>query len=111
MRMSITTNTTSRSSTAFIFAAFVAVLTLVQSVHAASNDDWRGRTVYQLVTDRFARTDGSLTAECDTAKQLYCGGTWQGIINKLDYIQGMGFTAVSLSRWGILSPLREAGLI
>ena len=27
---------------------------------------------------------------------MYCGGTWQGIIQQLDYIQGMGFSAVSL---------------
>ena len=28
---------------------------------------------------------------------MYCGGTWQGIIKHLDYIQGMGFTAVWIS--------------
>ena len=93
--MSIITETTSKTSTAFIFTAVLAVLSLVQPTIAASNDEWRGRTVYQLITDRFARTDGSTTAACDTTKQLYCGGTWQGIINQLDYIQGMGFTAVS----------------
>jgi hypothetical protein len=25
---------------------------------------------------------------------VYCGGSWQGIVDKLDYIQDMGFTAV-----------------
>lgn len=44
------------------------------------------------MTDRFARTDGSTTAACNLND--YCGGTWQGLINHLDYIQGMGFTAV-----------------
>ncbi|OXV06778.1 hypothetical protein Egran_05455 [Elaphomyces granulatus] len=29
--------------------------------------------------------------------QEYCEGTWRGIINQLDYIQGMGFTAVWIS--------------
>ncbi|KAK0970451.1 hypothetical protein LTR54_017953 [Friedmanniomyces endolithicus] len=47
------------------------------------------------MTDRFARTDGSTTAACNLND--YCGGTWQGLINRLDYIQGMGFTAVWIS--------------
>lgn len=49
------------------------------------------------MVDRFARTDLSTTAPCDTSAQVYCGGTWKGLISKLDYIQGMGFTAVWIS--------------
>lgn len=64
------------------------------AAQALSTDDWKGQTIYQIVTDRFARTDGSTTASCNLSE--YCGGTWQGIIDKLDYIQGMGFTAVGL---------------
>jgi len=59
--------------------------------------EWRKQTIYQAVTDRFARTDLSTTARCDTSEQVYCGGTWRGLISKLDYIQGMGFTAVWIS--------------
>jgi alpha-amylase len=70
---------------------------LWQTTSAASNADWRGRSVYQVITDRFARTDNSTTATCDTGDSLYCGGSWQGIINRLDYIQGMGFNAVWIS--------------
>jgi alpha-amylase len=66
-------------------------------VSALSPADWRKQAVYQVLTDRFARTDGSTTATCDTSLGEYCGGTWRGIINHLDYIQGMGFTAVGLS--------------
>lgn len=81
---------------------------------AATPNDWRGRIIYQVMTDRFvdhclstvtlqtserscrfARTDGSTTASCITDEQTYCGGTYRGIINHLDYIQDMGFTAVS----------------
>lgn len=43
---------------------------------------------------RYARTDGSTTATCNVADGNYCGGSWRGIINELDYIQNMGFTAV-----------------
>ncbi|TFY68040.1 hypothetical protein EVJ58_g1252 [Rhodofomes roseus] len=49
-----------------------------------------------LVTDRFATSDGS-SPSCDTEDRVYCGGTWQGIINELDYIQYMGFDAVWIS--------------
>lgn len=46
------------------------------------------------MTDRFALSDGS-SPNCDLLE--YCGGTWKGIENKLDYIQGMGFTAIQIS--------------
>lgn len=68
---------------------------LTALTHAATPAEWRSKSVYQVLTDRFARTDGSTTASCNTEDRKYCGGTYQGIINKLDYIQGMGFTAVS----------------
>ncbi|EAW10463.1 alpha-amylase [Aspergillus clavatus NRRL 1] len=61
---------------------------------AATPAEWRSQSVYFLLTDRFARSDGSTTAPCDTKDRGYCGGTWQGIIDQLDYIQGMGFTAI-----------------
>lgn len=64
---------------------------------ALSPAKWRSQSVYQVLTDRFARTDGSTTAPCDPAEDggVYCNGTFTGLINHLDYIQDMGFTAVS----------------
>ncbi|KAL3459520.1 glycoside hydrolase superfamily [Aspergillus heterothallicus] len=59
-----------------------------------SSAEWRGQSIYFMLTDRFARTDGSTTAACDLGARAYCGGTWQGIIDQLDYIQDMGFTAI-----------------
>ncbi|OBZ74584.1 Alpha-amylase A type-1/2 [Grifola frondosa] len=69
---------------------------LAISTFAASADDWRNRSIYQLVTDRFATPDGSSPA-CDTSNRKYCGGTWKGVVNKLDYIQNMGFDAIWIS--------------
>ncbi len=66
-------------------------------VFALTAAQWRKQSIYQVVTDRFARTDLSTTAQCTPTDQVYCGGTWQGLISKLDYIQGMGFTAVWIS--------------
>ncbi|KAK4197732.1 family 13 putative glycoside hydrolase [Triangularia verruculosa] len=74
-----------------------AVLSGVMGVSGLSAAEWRKQSIYQVVTDRFARTDLSTTAPCDTTHQVYCGGTWRGLISKLDYIQGMGFTAVWIS--------------
>ncbi|KAF2726302.1 glycoside hydrolase family 13 protein [Polychaeton citri CBS 116435] len=72
-------------------------LALCQTVLSAGDSAWRSRSIYQVVTDRFARTDGSTTASCDTGDQTYCGGSWKGIENNLDYIQDMGFDAVWIS--------------
>ncbi|KAJ3843630.1 GH13 alpha-amylase precursor [Lentinula raphanica] len=69
---------------------------LATAVSAASADDWTKRSVYQVVTDRFALGNGS-SPSCDTSQKKYCGGNWQGIINHLDYIQDMGFDAIWIS--------------
>ena len=77
--------------------SYVLALTTAQLAVGLSAADWRQQSIYQVMTDRFARTDGSATASCNTAAQDYCGGTYRGIINELNYIQGMGFTAVWIS--------------
>lgn len=71
-------------------------LSIPAVVRAASADDWRQRSIYQIITDRFALPEGSGIdpAACNTTQQKYCGGTWQSIIQNLDYVQNMGFTAV-----------------
>ena len=49
----------------------------------------------QVLTDRFA-LKGPGTA-CVTDDRKYCGGSYRGIIDKLDYIQNLGFDAVWIS--------------
>lgn len=83
-----------------VFRGLTRVLTLtglIVSASAAGLADWKSRSIYQTMTDRFARTDGSTTAPCNTTEGIHCGGTWRGTIDKLDYIQGMGFDAVMIS--------------
>ncbi|KZF26425.1 glycoside hydrolase family 13 protein [Xylona heveae TC161] len=94
--------TSTKPSTAFISSrpllTFVCVLvTLVPRIYAANAADWRTRSIYQIITDRFARSDGSTSAPCNTTAAQYCGGSFQGIIGQLDYIQGMGFDAIWIS--------------
>ncbi|EME45676.1 glycoside hydrolase family 13 protein [Dothistroma septosporum NZE10] len=64
---------------------------------AATLDDWRTRVVYQVLTDRFSRAHGSTHGECNFVDGRYCGGSWKGISERLDYIEGMGFDAVWIS--------------
>ncbi|KIY43823.1 glycoside hydrolase family 13 protein [Fistulina hepatica ATCC 64428] len=73
----------------------LTLFSLLRTALAATADEWRGRSIYQLMTDRFALTDGSTTADC--TGDVFCGGSWQGIINELDYIQNMNFTAIWIS--------------
>ncbi|QSZ34496.1 hypothetical protein DSL72_006090 [Monilinia vaccinii-corymbosi] len=74
---------------------FISLACFTATIAALSAEDWRSQSIYQVVTDRFAHSDNSTTAPCDTNR--YCGGTWRGIINNLDYIQIMGFTAIWIS--------------
>eukprot|EP00122_Pirum_gemmata_P005334 Pgem_evm1s4855 len=57
-------------------------------------DKWEKRTIYQVLTDRFAK-EGDQN-QCNNLGN-YCGGTYKGLISKLDYIQGMGFDALWIS--------------
>jgi alpha-amylase len=68
---------------------------LAVSMAAHSTDEWRSRSIYQVITDRFARTDGS-TSPCQDLHK-YCGGTFKGLEQNLDYIKNMGFDAVWIS--------------
>ncbi|PYH93620.1 alpha-amylase [Aspergillus ellipticus CBS 707.79] len=70
---------------------------LGEVVLGLSAAEWRTQSIYFLLTDRFGRADNSTTATCDAGEGIYCGGSWQGVINHLDYIQGMGFTAIWIS--------------
>ncbi|KAI1298828.1 alpha-amylase [Xylaria venustula] len=73
----------------------VLLTALAATVQALSTADWTKQSIYQVLTDRFALESGSTAACADLTN--YCGGTWQGIITQLDYIQNMGFTAIWIS--------------
>lgn len=58
--------------------------------------EWKSRTVYQLLTDRYGKASGESTEACSDLHN-YCGGTFKGIEDNLDYIAGMGFDAIWIS--------------
>lgn len=66
---------------------FTAAAALSGVVDAATTEEWKSRAIYQVVVDRFAKSDSSTTAECSDLSQ-FCNGTWTGLIDNLDYIQG-----------------------
>ncbi|CAG8089704.1 unnamed protein product [Penicillium olsonii] len=61
--------------------ALTAALLWGQLALALTPAEWRSQSIYFLLTDRFGRDDRSTTATCNTE-------------DRLDYIQGMGFTAI-----------------
>lgn len=73
------------------------------------NEDYLGPVtskdvIYQIITDRFYDGDtsnnvpdgfdASLYDGTGTDIRMYQGGDWQGIIDKIPYLQSMGITAV-----------------
>ncbi|WP_160724659.1 alpha-amylase family glycosyl hydrolase [Bacillus sp. USDA818B3_A] len=69
--------------------------------HAAvkkENRLWQDESIYSIMVDRF--NDGDIKNDLDVNSRdplKYNGGDFQGIINKLDYIKDMGFTAIRLT--------------
>ena len=92
------THQRSYSNKLCLVATLIFAICLVQSTQSKTTEEWKNMSIYQLLTDRFARTDGS-TDDCpDYLIQMkYCGGTWVGIKNNLKYIKDMGFDAIWIS--------------
>mmetsp|Transcript_22649 Transcript_22649/g.40779 ORF Transcript_22649/g.40779 Transcript_22649/m.40779 type:complete len:458 (+) Transcript_22649:168-1541(+) len=68
---------------------------LLVAAFAKTAQEWKSRTIYQLLTDRFARPNGDTSPCADISN--YCGGGFKGIQDHLDYITGMGFDAIWIS--------------
>ncbi|MCB9760522.1 MAG: alpha-amylase [Alphaproteobacteria bacterium] len=63
-------------------------------------DDWRDEVIYQVIVDRFANgdvnNDFNVTHD-PTNLNRYMGGDWQGLIDRVDYLQALGVTAIWIS--------------
>ena len=62
----------------------ISLATLLASTSAGDINFWKQRTVYQLLTDRYSRSNGDKSS-CNDLHN-YCGGTFKGIQDNLDYI-------------------------
>lgn len=68
---------------------------IVLSTHV---EDWRDEVIYQVIIDRFNDGDVNNNYNVDTrSMSRYHGGDWQGLIDKLDYLQDLGVTTVWIS--------------
>ena len=67
----------------------------IGAVHGKTAAEWKSRAVYQILTDRYYRSNGN-TTKC-TALNMFCGGDFKGIQQNLNYIKGMGFDAIWIS--------------
>ncbi|PVD22990.1 hypothetical protein C0Q70_16251 [Pomacea canaliculata] len=62
---------------------------LATCVHSRTAEEWKSRIIYQLLTDRFSPSGAAPSQPC-TDLRNYCGGTFRGVAQHLDYIQGLG---------------------
>ena len=66
--------------------------------HETLVEDWRDEIIYQIVVDRFEDGDPSNNYNVDYLKEAaYHGGDWQGVIDRLDYLETLGVTALWIS--------------
>ena len=77
-----------------IYVLLILISIIICAKH--TKEEWKYRTIYQLLTDRFAKSFESNETKCSDCNQ-YCGGTFVGIKKHLDYIKGMGFDAIWIS--------------
>ncbi|WP_240452180.1 alpha-amylase family glycosyl hydrolase [Virgibacillus sp. YIM 98842] len=93
----------------FALSVFLFLMTSSLTV-AQFNDlnkvDYSKDVIYQIVTDRFSDGDptnnpsGEIYSSNCSNLHLYCGGDWQGIIDKINdgYLTDMGITAIWISQ-------------
>ncbi len=73
-----------------------------------SPDDWRDVNMYQIFTDRFASSGETLgyiqgegwyvgNRSYPENRNFHHGGDWKGLLQNLDYLEGMGIKAVWMS--------------
>ena len=61
-----------------------------------SSAEWRSRSIYQIITDRFSPSESGSGKSCPLL-YTYCGGTFQGITSHLNYVKSLGFNAIWIS--------------
>ncbi len=61
-------------------------------------DDWRDEVIYQVLVDRFANGDrGNDELVHGPNLARYQGGDWQGLIDRMGYLQELGVTTLWIS--------------
>ncbi|CAL6037744.1 1 [Hexamita inflata] len=69
------------------------LITMIQVFAYPDAKEFRKRRIYQLMTDRFASVEQK---PCVNLHE-YCGGTYNAMVQKLDYIKNLGYNAIWIS--------------
>ncbi|MEQ6375448.1 alpha-amylase family glycosyl hydrolase [Bacillaceae bacterium S4-13-58] len=78
----------------FIFTLLIPAI----SVYGEEGHDWEDERIYFIMVDRFMNGTSDNDFDIDpNDPRAYHGGDLEGIIQKLDYIKGMGFTTIWLT--------------
>ncbi len=95
------TNFIKKCSTKLLTLAVAALTALPLSAETfiGNRDDFRDETIYFVITTRFYDGDKTNNTMCWDAQEANAGdpewrGDFKGLIEKLDYIKALGFTAV-----------------
>ncbi|MCM3124905.1 MULTISPECIES: alpha-amylase family glycosyl hydrolase [unclassified Mesobacillus] len=82
----------------FILIPFLLFYALPVGAVEKEGRKWQDETIYFLIVDRFNNGDNSNDFKVDAKDpKAYHGGDFQGVIDELDYIKDMGFTAIWLT--------------
>ncbi|XP_013378610.1 alpha-amylase A type-3 [Lingula anatina] len=79
-----------------VFSLKLMLLLLPAVLCGKTVEEWKGRIIYQILTDRFSPHGPTPSTPC-TALRSYCGGKFKGIQQRLDYIKGLGANAIWIS--------------
>lgn len=105
-----------RKSIGVLALCAVVTFSIIPPITVSAADSLQGESVYQIMVDRFYDGDSSNNAAGEAFRytessqddfRYMHGGDWQGIIDKIPYIKGMGYTAIWISPvadpqlWGV----------
>ncbi|SFK65699.1 Glycosidase [Lachnospiraceae bacterium KH1T2] len=105
-----------RRLTAGIFGLGMALSFMLSPINVMAGEGLEGNSIYQIMVDRFYDGDPSNNAKGEAFRntenyeddfRYMHGGDWQGVIDKIPYIKGMGYTAIWISPvadpqlWGV----------
>ena len=84
---------------AMLWTAGPACVDVAEEMEITSTaGDWRDEVIYQVMIDRFEDGDVNNNYNVEYLREAsYHGGDWQGLIDRLDYLEALGVTALWIS--------------
>lgn len=84
--------------TLILFCIFIISTVPAYAEVETESREWQDETIYSIMVDRFFDANTKNNKDVNTLDPLaYNGGDFQGVMDKLDYLKDMGFTAIRLT--------------